>query len=29
MAGLVLACVTLVFGSTLWTEMRAKLDGLF
>jgi len=29
MAGLVLAGVTLVFGSTLWTEMRAKLDGLF
>jgi len=29
MAGLVLAGVTLVFGSTLWAEMRAKLDGLF
>ena len=29
MAGLVLAGVTLTFGSTLWTEMKAKLDGLF
>ena len=29
MAGLVLIGVTLTFGSSLWTEMKAKLDGLF
>jgi hypothetical protein len=29
MAGLVLAGVTLVFGSTLWSEMRTKLDNIF
>jgi len=28
MAGLVLAGVTLVFGSTLWSEMRVKLDNI-
>jgi Flp pilus assembly pilin Flp len=29
MAGLVAAGVALTFGSTLWTEMKAKLDNVF
>lgn len=29
MAGLVAIGVALTFGSTLWAEMKAKLDGLF
>ena len=29
MAGLVAIGVALTFGSTLWTEMKAKLDALF
>ncbi len=29
MAGLVAIGVALTFGSTLWAEMKAKLDGVF
>jgi len=28
-AGLVAIGIALAFGTTLWTEMKAKLDGIF